>query len=215
MDVQLYKRYVGDINIVIKTLRTETDQKIMTTIKEIGDKIHPSIQLETDYPSNYEIQRVPILDLMVWIEGSKILYEYYSKSVSSKSVVHNRSAMPLRDKRTIITQDILRVILRCSPRLPWEKIKPHLDDYMLRLQFSGYSEQFRKQVLKSAITAYKRIMDQVEKGDRPLYRHKQWKQCERTKYKREKKENWYKRKKTPWKMNTNQLYLFNLQKGIC
>ena len=67
---------MDDINIVIKTLRTETDQKIMTTIKEIGDKIHPSIQLETDYASNYEMQRVPILDLMVWIEGSKILYEY-------------------------------------------------------------------------------------------------------------------------------------------
>ena len=73
--------------------------------------------------------------------------------------------MPLKDKRTIITQDILRVILRCSPRFPWEKIKPHQDDFKLRLQFLGYSEQFRRQVLKLTIIVYKRIMDKVEKGD--------------------------------------------------
>ena len=130
----------------------------------------------------------------MWIEDDKVLHEYYSKSVSSKSVVDNRSAMPLRDKRTVITQDILRIILRCSPTLPWERIKTHLDDYTMRLQFSGYSEQFRRQVVKSAITAHRRIKEKVESGERPLYRRKQWKQNERTKEKRKRKENWYKQK---------------------
>lgn len=140
--------------------------------------------------------KVPILDIKVWVETDKILYEYYSKPVSSKSVVHNRSAMPLRSKRTVITQDILRIIMRCSPLLTWERVKVHLDEYMMRLQFSGYSEKFRVQVIRSAMTAYKKILSEVTNGKRPMYRRKQWKQNIRTKEKRERKENWYKQKKT-------------------
>ena len=34
----------------------------------IGDDIHSSIQLEVDYPSNHRDQKLPILDLKVWLE---------------------------------------------------------------------------------------------------------------------------------------------------
>ena len=42
--------------------------------------------------------------------------------------------------------------------------------------------------------AHKRIKEKVERGERPLYRRKQWRQNERTKDKRERKETWYKQK---------------------
>ena len=77
---------------------------------------YSSIQLEADYPANYEDKKVPILDLKVGVnEDNKVVHEYYMKPVSSKAVINNRSAMPLRNKRTVITQEILRIILRCSP----------------------------------------------------------------------------------------------------
>ena len=113
------------------------------------------------------------------------------KPVSSKSVINNRSAMPLKDRRTVITQEILRIVLRCSPLLPWETTKTHIEEYMLRLQFSGYDEKFRIEVLESAAKAYKKIRLKVDRGERPLYRRKEWKQEERAKEKRRKKENWY------------------------
>ena len=117
------------------------------------------------------------------------------KPVASKAVVNSRSAMPMRNRRTIITQEILRIILRCSPLVPYERVREHIEQYMLRLQFSGYSEQLRKQVLNSAAVAYKKIKTKVDKGERPLYRKKHWKQEERMKEKRKRKENWYKSKR--------------------
>ena len=195
MNVCLYKRYVDDINIVVKTSNQECDRNVIERIKEIGDQIHTSIKLEADYPSNHVDGKVPILDLKVWISENKVLHEYYSKDVSSKSVISNKSAMPLRDKRTVLTQEILRIILRCSPSLPWEIVKGHVEDYMMRLQFSGYSVQFREQILRSALKAHSRIKEKVARGERPLYRRKDWKQKERLKEKRGKKENWYKKKK--------------------
>ena len=90
----------------------------------------------------------------------------------------------------------MRIVLRCSPLLPWETTKAHIEEYMLRLQFSGYDEKFRIEVLESAAKAYKKIRLKVDRGERPLYRRKEWKQEERAKEKRRKKENWYNKNKT-------------------
>ena len=136
VNVKLYKRYVDDINIVIETKREDDEESMMTRIKDLGDSIHGTIQLEVDYPSRYIDKKVTILDLKVWInEENKIVHEYYMKSVSSKSVINSKSAMPMKDRRTVLTQEILRIILRCSPLLPWERVKMHIESYMMRMQF--------------------------------------------------------------------------------
>ena len=196
VQIEMYKRYVDDINIIIKTKREADESTTIERIKEVGNGIHGSIQLEADYPSKYEDNKVPILDLKVWVnEENNVVHEYYMKPVSSKSVINSRSAMPLKDRRTVVTQEILRIVLRCSPLLPWETTKAHVEDYMLRLQFSGYDERFRIEVLDSAAKAYKRISMKVARGERPLYRRKEWKQKERAKDKRRKKENWFNKNK--------------------
>ena len=67
---------------------------------------------------------MPILDLKVWIERREqpgpyvVMHEFYSKEVASKSMVNARSALPWKDKRTIMTQEVLRILLNCSTRAP-------------------------------------------------------------------------------------------------
>ena len=94
------------------------------------------------------------------------MHEFYHKTVSSKAMIHRRTAMPTSKKRTIITQEILRVMTRCSPNLEWRDVIPHLNEAMKRVQYSGYNKQFRCEVLKSAINAYKKIKekDKIEGG---------------------------------------------------
>ena len=172
--VVVYKRYVDDINMIVEMCDDCEEEDVWRKIREAGNQIHESIQLEADFPSKHPDNKVPILDIKVWIENGKVLHEYYSKPVSSMAVIDAQSAMPLKDKRTVLTQDLLRVILRCSPELPWDVKKTHIDEYALRMQFSGYNEEFRKDVVRSAITAYEKIKRRVEKGERPLYRTKEW-----------------------------------------
>ena len=65
-----------------------SDKRTKEVIREIGNSIHPSIQLEVDYLSNYKDRKMPILDLKVWVQeigGShRIVHEFYSMAVSSK-----------------------------------------------------------------------------------------------------------------------------------
>ena len=85
----MYKRYVDDINIVVKSVSADTtyndgrivtmqnhdnnrtepkDKHTMETLQQIANDIHPSIQLEIDVPSNHKDGKMPILDLKVWLE---------------------------------------------------------------------------------------------------------------------------------------------------
>ena len=56
------------------------DKRMVEVVKDIGNSIHPSIQFDVDYPSNYEDGKMPLLDLKVWIQedddgSSRIIHE--------------------------------------------------------------------------------------------------------------------------------------------
>ena len=174
----------------------------MPVIKQIGNHIDPSIQLEVDYPSLHTDNKLPLLDIKMWstkIQNEEnedvniILHEYYYKEVASKTVINTRSSMPLSDKRTILTQEVLRILLRCSPHLAWDITAKHVSEYMLRMQYSGYHQNFREQITRSALKAYEIIKMKEEKGEQPMYRTKEWKLAERLKQKLDKKTSWFKR----------------------
>ena len=229
--VLLYRRYVDDITIsfvapdhrllfvrgvseeedrlelqldnsVIPYVENQIVEKCgMSLVKEIGDSIHPSIQLETDCPAMHDDNKLPVLDIKMWVEQimkvdstivNVIMHEYYSKDVSSKSVINAKSAMSWSTKRTVLTQEVLRIILRCSPRLSWHIIAGHINSYMMRMQYSGYNQKFRAQIVRSALAAYNTIKVKDEKGEKPMYRHKSWQRVIRKEEIRNKKNNWYK-----------------------
>jgi len=53
------------------------DERTMDLIKQVGNSIHPSIKLEVEYPSKYVDNKMPILDMKVWIEensGKRIIF---------------------------------------------------------------------------------------------------------------------------------------------
>ena len=43
-------------------------RRTMKVVRDIGNSIHPSIQLGVDYPSNYEDGKMPLLDLKIWVQ---------------------------------------------------------------------------------------------------------------------------------------------------
>ena len=169
-----------DESFVTEDERVSSDQRTMLLIKELGDDIHSSIQLEVDYPSKHRDQKLPILDLKVWLETrekeiesqvvdvSVIMYEFYSKEMASKPVINARSALSWSTKRTVLTQEVLRVLLNCSKLLPWESVVENVNEMVLRMQYSGYSEKFRYEVVNWALKTYETRKKADEERERPL-----------------------------------------------
>ena len=209
VEIKLYRRYVDDITIVARDISggsddTEDsgkprDERGMTKLQEIGNSIMPSIQIEVEYPNKSKEKKMPVLDIKVWIEKQQnqdkyeVLYEFYAKEMATKMVLHARSAIPWKDKRNILTQEVIRRLKNCSLSLPWKEKVKHLENFNLKMQFSGYTKKFRIEVLRSGIQAYEKMKENDEKKITPLHRPRKWKQQEREEKKRHKRENWYRR----------------------
>ena len=121
-----------------------------------------------------------------------IPYEHYRKEVATKATIFARSATPNSQKRTILSQEVLRIMTHCSPHLSTDVRNKHINEVMKRIQFSGYSKEFRFDVYNSAVKAYNILKEKEENGERPINRPKEWKRKERKKEKESKKMNWYK-----------------------
>ena len=222
IEMQLYKRYVDDINDMMKAVqpgtrynaRTNTlsvteegivadvgkkdDERTMNIFKAVGESIHESVKLTIDFPSKHTDGKMPSLDLKLWLEereGGRItlMYEHYEKDISSKYVIHAKSAMPMKSKLTILTQEMIRILTHCSPFTPWEGMCEHVNKFMRKLQFSGYSKKFRYHVADSGIKAFRHLIIQATEGIRPINRPRNWNKEERERQKKEKKTRWYKR----------------------
>lgn len=168
----------------------------MKLLQTIANTIHHSIRMTIDYPSKYADGKVPMLNVKMWIEEMNgrrlILYEHYEKKMATKMVVHAKSAIPMKVKRTVLTQEVLRIMLHCSTTLPWEVVRDHINKCMMKMQFSGYEQAFRYEVVKSAINAYQTMMNNEEMEIRPIHRPKDWHRVERMEEKEKKRKNWYK-----------------------
>ena len=62
-------------------------------LREIANDVQVGIELEEDHPSAHENGMMPILDMNVWVnEEGIIMYKHYEKEVSSKKIMHAKSA---------------------------------------------------------------------------------------------------------------------------
>ncbi|KAL9981754.1 hypothetical protein ACROYT_G010500 [Oculina patagonica] len=64
---------------------------------------------------------------------------------------------------------------------------------MLGLQYSGYEQKFRTEVVRSPLKAHNRLIELDVSGEQPLYRPRSWKQLERAEERRGKRETWYRK----------------------
>ena len=82
------------------------DRRTFEFVRDVGNTIHPSIQLEVDFPLKNVDLKVPILSLKVWVgdvdvngeKKKKIIHEHYVKDVAKKFVIEEKSAMSYKDK---------------------------------------------------------------------------------------------------------------------
>ena len=218
IQLRLHERYVDDTNLVSEQtevgaryngqqlviteetkIEDETipdDERTMKLLQTIANTIHNSIRMTIDYPSKHAEGKVPMLDVRMWIDETegrrRILYEHYEKEMATKMVIHAQSAIPMKTKRSVLTQEVLRIILHCSPTLPRQTVCKHINSLMTKIQFSGYDQRFRYEVLKSAKDAYQTMKDNAASNVRPIHRPKKWRKPERMKEKEKKKQNWYK-----------------------
>ena len=82
------------------------------------------IQFTGDCPSLNESGKMPLLDLQVWVDSNKLMYEHYRKPMANPLLMMEISAMPATMKRTALTQEVVRIRRNTHPELPWVNTDP-------------------------------------------------------------------------------------------
>ena len=94
-------------------------------------------------------------------------------------VLMERSAMPNRQKRVSLVQEVVRILRNTKQDLSVELRNSLVSEFSLRMKMSGYSEQFRYEVISSAMACYEKQLTRASEGTCPSYRPKGYKEEER------------------------------------
>ena len=83
--------------------------------------------------------------------AQQVQFEFYSKPMAPSRVMLASSAQPWGQKRTSLTQELIRRLLNCRKELSCKVKQKHLNKYMQMLKNSGYEAKFRAEVLRSGL----------------------------------------------------------------
>ena len=178
------------MNEHVVDIHENDDERLARILIEIANRVTPGIIMEYDAPSKNADNKMPILDMKVWMEetSGNILFQHYEKPTASGNILHANSAQAVTCRRSVHTQEIMRRLLNSSPMLNWEScVAPVISQYMLRMMKHGYPQQYRVDTLNRALRIYDHMVEADRKGDRPLYRPKSWNIAARRKEQRHEK----------------------------
>ena len=186
--------------LVEMDLEVREDTRTMRELSLMADSLCPVLKTTFDCPGLQESGQMPLLNLQVWVErvnkgggGAEweVMWEYYRKPCSTRTLMLARSAMSDRTKRSALTQEAIQILRNCSRSLPWTRRAAHLSDFSLRMKISGYSEKYRATVISSAIAAWEKQLEMDRTGEQPLYRPREWRKEQRSKKKEYKRAGWF------------------------
>ena len=187
---EMIKRYVDDLNTVVKGLNAgtrynkeedkieiveelvesdkgrEVDDITMTVFGDIANTIDLDIKVEVDFPSRHETRMMPILDMQMAVRENKVVYKFYRKPMANKFTMMARSALSDRVKRS--TNKALRRLLCCSLDLEEQEKVEVMEDYARMLMRSGYSQRFRDEVISDALQGHKNMVKREEERGQPV-----------------------------------------------
>ena len=154
------------------------DERTARVLTDIANNVLPGIMMEFDIPSRNTNNKMPILDMEVWMDSltGDILFQHYEKPSSSHKIMHVNSAQSVSCRNSVHTQEILRRLLNSSPLLNWKtEVAP---------------EKYRVDTLVRALRIYDKMKEDDQNGLRPIYRPKDWNIVARKKEKERKKYDW-------------------------
>ena len=177
----------------------QKDRRTANLMVQIANTVDKSIVMEASVPSDFDNNKLPLLNSQVWIEndaenGPQIRYEHFEKHMASKLEIQQDSAMPEKTKRATLVQGGITRLLNTSVELGPAKQKEILTKYMKKLQTSNYDQKTRLEILKSILEGWKKIVEKDKSGEKPLHRQRDFEKDIRLKAKNDKKLNWYKGK---------------------
>ena len=137
--------------------------------------------MKVDFPSAHSNDRIPILDMEVWMsKEQEISFNHYSKPMASRDVIMARSAFTTREKKNILLEEASRRLRNCSPHCTWQEKAVHITTLNLQMWRCGHKQEFRSMITCRAVAKYQNSLQKHNSKAKVMYRTRsemirQWK----------------------------------------
>ena len=132
------------------------------------------IKMTIDYPSLHDDNKLPVLDLKVWVgDNNQMFHEFYMKPMAYQGLIRHDSGLPSRMIKNVIFNEGMRRVSNCSPGLSWDNKVIHLNQFNLFLKRGGHKVGFRKMMTENIVRNYSKILLTHQSGLKPMYRDRQ------------------------------------------
>ena len=132
------------------------------------------IKFTVDLPGRHTSGKVPMLDLAVWLEETRgvktIRHTYFEKPTTSPLVFHGRGACAIKQKITILGEEVRRRLFNQDPSHTVDERVDILRRFSQKMIDSGYTVEVRREILESGTKRYYRMRLSELAGIRNLYR---------------------------------------------
>ena len=135
---------------------TRTSRLILESMNSVLD----FLTFTEESPSDFEDNKLPTLDIKIWIARGKIWYQFFQKPMSNNVVIQERSALSDQVKVSSLQEEVVRRLKHTNSDLPNQDRIDVLEDLSQRMVNSGHKPFFIKRVLVTGISKYERKLQQ-------------------------------------------------------
>ena len=219
VSIEVAARYVDDIRLLLASLKMgwrwngkqlefkeiwleEDRQEGLTktartanVLNSVMNSIHPELKFTMETCEDFESGKLPTLDTQIWMEGKKLMYEFYEKPMSAKTVIRRNSALSENTKVASLSQDLIRRMKNTSLDLPIAARVQIVDEFSSKLLTSGYSREQIKKIAIAGLKGFEKAVRSHKEGKRTLHRSAHEGAAGRNRKKLLERSNWFKGKK--------------------
>ena len=128
----IYKRYLDDS--IIGPL--EMNESMFQFVKDTFNSIDKNIKFTLEVPR----MKLNFLDLTIWTENNKIMFQKYTKELASGNTLKKDSWLPNSIKTNFVKQKIMNVHERCSATLTTDARVEAEKSCLKNLKSNGYND---------------------------------------------------------------------------
>ena len=217
ISTEVATRYIDDIRLVMRPIKLgwrwngksmefketwKKEEEVMTrtaktssVLKEIMNSIFPNLNFTMETHEDFQDSTLPTLDTRIWMEERKVMYSYYEKPMSAKTVIMKNSALSENSKVASLSQDLVRRMKTTSQDLSMDRRIDIIDEYAAKLTRSGYSRIQTTKIIVAGLRGFERALKRHREGKTKLHRSAAEGAVKRNRKKLLDKSTWFKEKK--------------------
>ena len=156
------------------------------------NSVNRNLRFTTECPEEFDRNRLPTLDFMLWMVDGILYHSYFEKTMKSQYTIMQRTAMSEHQKLSILSNELIRRLSNIHREVVMDEIEEVIEHYITQLKNSGYSRKQTKEIIVCGVVGWRMKLERREKAGQKQYLEASETLEKRTEDKLLEKTSWYK-----------------------